>query len=155
MGRILTRDLIGYRTPAFAATVEPGRLRLFAKATGQTDPVYTSEVAARAAGYRSLPVPPTFLFCLEMERDDPYDWFKELGIPLPQVLHGAQAFSYHATACAGDTLKFCGEVIDVFDKKDGALEFLVQRNFITDADDRPVAEFDRSLVIQHRAGART
>jgi hypothetical protein len=51
--------------------VEKGRLRFFAKATGQDDPVYTDEAAARAAGHPGLPVPPTFLFCLEMESPNP------------------------------------------------------------------------------------
>lgn len=146
----LNRDMIGYRTPRFEVDVEAGRLRLFAKAIGATDPVYTDAAAARAAGYRDLPVPPTFLFCLEMERDDPYDWFSALGIPLGQVLHGGQAFTYHDTACAGDVLRFSGEVTDVWDKKGGLLEFLVHHNVVTRGDGSPIAEFDRTLVIQHR-----
>ncbi len=146
---VLSTDLIGYRTPEFTVEVEKGRLRLFAKAIGQDDPIYRDEQAARAAGYRSLPVPPTFLFCLEMERDDPYDWFAALKLPLGKVLHGEQAFRYHATACAGDVLRFSGEVIDIYHKKGGALEFLVQRNFVTLDDGTAIAEFDRSIVIRH------
>lgn len=146
---VLSRNLIGYRTPTFEVEVEKGRLRQFAKAIGEHAPVYVDEAAARAAGYHSLPVPPTFLFCLEMERPDPYDWFAELGIPLGWVLHGAQDFVYHAIPCAGDVLCFAGTVSDVFSKKEGALEFLVQRNVITQRDGRPVAEFDRTVVIRH------
>lgn len=149
--RVLAPTLVGYRNRPFAAEVEKGRLRLFAKAIGETDPLYSDESVARAAGYRSLPVPPTFLFCLEMERPDPYDWFHDLGIPLGWVLHGEQAFVYHETACAGDTLHFAGEVTDIYDKKDGALEFLIQHNVITQADGRAVAEFDRTVVIRHPA----
>jgi hypothetical protein len=110
--------------------------------------VYSDEAAARAAGFRSLPVPPTFLFCLEMERPDPYDWFGPLGIPLPQVLHGEQAFVYHRIACAGDVLTFAGEVTDLYTKKGGALEFLVQRVRVSDQDGEPVAHFDRTIVIR-------
>ncbi|MGR8921498.1 MAG: MaoC family dehydratase N-terminal domain-containing protein [Gammaproteobacteria bacterium] len=144
----LGRDIVGYRTPRFEVAVEKGRLRLFAKAIGQTDPVYTDEAAAREAGYRSLPVPPTFFFCLEMERADPYDWFAALEIPLPRVLHGEQSFTYHRTACAGDVLSFSGEVVDVYAKKGGALEFLVHRNFVATPAGDAVAEFDRTLVIR-------
>lgn len=46
---------IGHRLPAFSAEVEKGRLRFFAKAIDQTDPVYTDEGAAQAAGYAGLP----------------------------------------------------------------------------------------------------
>ncbi len=146
---VVTAELIGYRTPAFEVEVEKGRLRLFAKATGQTDPVYTDEAIAMAAGYRGLPVPPTFLFCLEMERDDPYDWFHALGIPLGKVLHAEQSFSYLQTACAGDVLRFSGEIIDIHHKKDGALEFIVHRNFVADRSGHAIAEFDRTIVIRH------
>ena len=145
---MIDHKFIGYRQPPFAVEVEKGRLRLFAKAIGETDPIYRDEQAARAAGHPSLPAPPTFLFCLEMERADPYDWFHELGIPLGQVLHGEQSFTYHRTAHAGETLTFSAELLDIYEKKNGALQFLVQRNFVTDATGQPVAEFDRTIVIR-------
>lgn len=45
--------------PPHSADVEAGRLRLFARATGETRPEYLDDDAARAAGYRALPAPPT------------------------------------------------------------------------------------------------
>lgn len=77
--------------------------------------MYVDEAVARAAGHRSLPVPPTF-FCLEMECADPYDWFDELGIPLGDVLHGRQSFTCHRITYAGETLTFSGEVTDIYEK---------------------------------------
>ncbi len=145
---MIDHKFIGYRQPPFKAEVEKGRLRLFAKAIGETDPIYFDEQAARAAGHASLPVPPTFFFCLEMERADPYDWFHELGMPLGRVLHGEQSFTYHRTAYAGETLTFSAELLDIYEKKNGALQFLVQRNFVSDASGAPVAEFDRTIVIR-------
>jgi len=147
--RALRADLVGYRSRPFSVEVEKGRLRLFAKAVGESDPVWTDEDAARAAGYPSLPVPPTFLFCLEMERADPYDWFEELDIPLGQVLHGEQAFVYHEPCFAGDVLRFEAEIVDVFAKKGGALEFLVQHNTVSNQHGVRVAEFDRTIVVRH------
>ena len=38
---MIDRQFIGHTMPAFEVLVEKGRLRFFAKATGQTDPVYT------------------------------------------------------------------------------------------------------------------
>ena len=145
---MIDRKFIGYRTPSFEVEVEKGRLRLFAKAIGETDPIYNDETAAKAAGYSSLPVPPTFFFCLEMERADPYDWFRDLDLPLGHVLHGTQAFTYHRTACAGDVLTIDGEVTDIYDKKGGALEFIVQKNRVRNAAGEPVAEFDRTVVVR-------
>lgn len=140
---------IGYVSSPFTTLVERGRLRFFAKAIGETDLVYTDEDAARAAGHPTLPVPPTFLFCLEMDRPDPYGWFDDLDIPLPKVLHGAQSFHYHRMAYAGDELTFHSTVTDVYAKKGGLLEFVVQDNQIHNQRGELVAGFLRTLVIRH------
>mgnify|MGYP006188918339 FL=1 len=64
------KSLIGRSLGVTQCEVEKGRLRFFAKAIGETDPIYTDEAAAREAGHRSLPVPPSFLTCLEAEGRD-------------------------------------------------------------------------------------
>ena len=148
---VLNSSLVGFSTPSFTVEVEKGRLRLFCKAIGETSSIYKDEDAAIEQGFRSIPVPLTFLFCLEMEREDPYDWFKQLNIPLQNVLHGEQKFADHRIACAGDTLNFRGEVAGVYHKKQGMLEFLVHKNYVRAANSgHDVAEFQRTLVIQHR-----
>ena len=146
---MIDRKFIGYKSPTFDAEVEKGRLRLFAKAIGESDPIYSDETAAQAAGYRSILMPPTFLFCLEMEQPDPYHWFQDIGIPLPRVLHGGQTFRYHRTAYAGDILTFGSEVVDIYDKKNGALEFIVQEVYISDHNVAPVADFTRTIIIRN------
>lgn len=146
---MLDRKFIGYTSAPCTLDVEKGRLRLFAIAIGQTDPVYSDETAARAAGHRSLPVPPTFLFCLEMDRPNPYGWFDDVGLPLPKVLHGEQQFTYHRMAYAGDQLTFTAAIVDIYDKKGGLLEFVVQDNQITNQHQELVAEFRRTIVVRH------
>ena len=61
---MIDKKHIGRTTKPQTVDVEKGRLRFFAKAIGETDPVYTDEAAAKAAGYKSLPAPPTFALCL-------------------------------------------------------------------------------------------
>src|SRR5262245_15029152 len=97
---------IGYRLAPHSTVVEAGRLRLFAKATGETRPEYLDEDAARAAGHPALPAPPTFAFCLEMELPDPYAWFADVDIELGRVLHGSQTIRCLAPIYAGDRLHF-------------------------------------------------
>lgn len=146
---MIDRKFIGVKSPPFDAEVEKGRLRFFAKAIGETNPIYSNESAAQAAGYRSIVMPPTFLFCLEMDQPDPYRWFREMGIPLPRTLHGGQAFKYHQVGCAGDVMTFNSEIIDIYDKKDGALEFIVQDVVITNQHTEAVADFRRTIVIRN------
>ncbi|MGR3780209.1 MAG: FAS1-like dehydratase domain-containing protein, partial [Albimonas sp.] len=63
---MIDRKYIGREMAPLTVDVERGQLLFFAKATGQTDPIYIDEAAARAAGYRALPAPPTFLFSLDL-----------------------------------------------------------------------------------------
>lgn len=147
---MIDKSHIGRLLPAHSVEVEKGRLRFFAKAIGETNPVYTNEAAAQAAGYRSLPVPPTFLFSLEIERPDPFAWFSDLGLDLGKILHGEQSFSYHVTACAGDVLSFASRIADIFEKKGGALEFLVKETRVTNQDGVLVAEL-KSVIVQRNA----
>ncbi|MFI1826050.1 MaoC family dehydratase N-terminal domain-containing protein [Streptomyces sp. NPDC020412] len=145
----LDRSLIGTTSPELVVDVERGRLRFFAKATGQTDPVYRDLDAARAAGHRDLPVPPTFLFCLGMDVPNPFEHLEKLGIDPVTVLHGEQGFEYLAPVYAGDTLTYSTRISDIYEKKGGALEFLVRTTEVT-RDGEPVARLTASAVIRHK-----
>lgn len=143
---MISKEHIGSVFPAHTVQVEAGRLRFFAKATGETNPVYTDVQAAQAAGYRDLPVPPTFLFCLEMEQDDPLAWLQTIGADLGRILHGEQAFSYHLPVCAGDSLTFETRIADIYDKKGGALEFVARQTRVTNQHGEHVADLSGSVV---------
>ncbi len=108
--------------------VERGRLRFFARTIGLTDPIYFDVDAARRAGHRDLVVPPTFLgHSLELELPNPMGWLAALGADLTKTTHAEQSFTYHAMAFAGDSLVFERRIIDVYTKKNGALEFVVKQ----------------------------
>ncbi len=146
---MIDRSYIGHTMPAFSADVEKGRLRFFADATGQTDPLYTDEAVARAAGYPGLPVPPTFFFCLEMESPDPAAIRNLLGLDYSRLLHGEQGFTYHAMAFAGDTLTFEQRIEDIYDKKNGALEFVVRKTRVSNQRAELVAELRTVTVMRN------
>jgi acyl dehydratase len=140
---------IGHTMPRYTVDVEKGRLRFFAKAIGQADPVYSDEAAARDAGHPALPVPPTFLFCLEMDAPNPAAVRELLGIDIGRVLHGEQSFTYHAMAYAGDRLEFEQRIADIYDKKNGALEFVVRETRITNQRGALVAELRGVTVVRN------
>jgi len=140
---------IGHELQPHTVEIEKGRLRLFAKATGQSDPVYTDEGAAKSAGYRSLPVPPTMLFGLDIEAPESFEIFVTMGVDVRRVLHGEQHFRYHAQACAGDTLTFATRISDIYSKKGGALEFVVKDTNVTNQHGDLVAEMRRVIVVRN------
>jgi hypothetical protein len=140
-------ELIGMELEEFTATAERGRLRAFAQAIGEDDPVYVDLDAARAAGHTDLPVPPTFLFSLELARPDPTRVVRALGIDMRQLLHGEQAFTYHRVAVAGEELRFRPRMTDYYEKKGGALRFLVRETTVTFGEE-PIADLRNVVVVR-------
>ena len=147
----IDRSVIGSTRPGGSLLITRSRLRLFAKATGQKDPVFVDVDAARAAGHHDLPVPPTFYLGLDFEGPDPFG-LDDLGIDLRTVLHGEQSFAYSSTAHAGDELTSSSVVTDVFEKKGGALTFLVSESPIVNQDGEKIVTMRSTLVIRQLAG---
>jgi acyl dehydratase len=118
-------NMIGRKFGPYRSTVSRERLRLFAEATGETRLEYLDEEAARAAGMRDIPAPPTYLFCLQMlDAAESMDWGREIGLPLNRLLHAEQSFTYFEPICAGDAIECELEVVDRYEKKGGALVFV-------------------------------
>lgn len=146
---MIDRKWIGHELPASVLPLERSRLRFFAKAIGETDPLYTDPAAARDAGYADLPAPPTFLFAAELDSGATDRLLAELQIPLAKLLHGEQGFTYYAPACAGDTITVRSRIEDIYDKKNGALEFVVKASRATNQRDELVAEMRTVIVCRH------
>ncbi len=146
---MIDKKWIGHELPPSVLPIERSRLRFFAKAIGETDPIYTSEDAARAAGYADLPAPPTFLFAAELDSGITERLVAELGIPIAKLLHGEQSFTYHRPACAGDTVTVRSTISDIYDKKNGALEFVVKTSRATNQREELVAELRTVIVYRH------
>ncbi len=144
---MIDKKHIGRTTPPQTVDVEKGRLKFFAKAIGETDPVYTDEKAAKAAGYSALPAPPTFAFCLEMETNSLWDNIAAMGVPVGKILHGSQTFKYLAPILAGDKITFVTKVSDIYDNKGGKMEFIIEDTTATNQDGTPVAELQRVIVV--------
>lgn len=142
-------DAIGRPLGEPSMTLDAGRLKFFAKAIGETNPIFTDEDAAKAAGHPALPAPPTFLFSIEMEQPDPFWWMPGIGIDMRFMLHGEQQFTYHRVAHAGDTLVARPIISDIYTKKGGALEFLVRDTPIFDLDDNLIADLKTVLVVRN------
>lgn len=146
---MIDRRWIGTALPPALLTLERGRLRFFAKAIGEADPVYRDPDAARAAGHPDLPAPPTFLFAAELDADAAFWLVERLGVPLARILHGEQSFTYHRLVHAGETICVRTRITDIHAKRGGALEFVVLDSVATDAAGRPVAELRSVWVVRH------
>ncbi|MBL1102279.1 MaoC family dehydratase N-terminal domain-containing protein [Streptomyces coffeae] len=103
----LDQSFVGRSYPP-TAPYEVGRekIREFAEAIGDTNPVYTDPEAARALGHPDVIAPPTFVFAITFKAagrqvvEDP-----ALGLDYSRVVHGDQQFAYTRPVRAGDRLR--------------------------------------------------
>jgi len=146
---MLDKSLIGLETKPRSVEMEKGQLKFFAKATDETNRIYFDEAAAKAAGHPALPAPPTFLMCLGSLAPDREDILGKLGIDIGRILHGEQHFTYFKPIYAGDTITLTTRVTDIYDKKGGALDFIVQVTEATNQDGQKVGATRATIVVRN------
>jgi acyl dehydratase len=117
----LDKKLIGHTFEPFTATVEAGKIKLFCKAIGEEDPIYSDEAAAKAAGYRGITAPLTFLRALQADDPNKGGLLRLLNVDIGLILHGEQHFEYFSPVVVGDVVTCQEKVVDIYDKKGGAL----------------------------------
>ena len=146
---MIDKSFIGHEFTPFTTDIEKGRLKFFAKAIGETNPVYIDEAAAQAAGYKTIPAPTTFMFSIDLDGPELLPILGLLKLDLCRVLHGTQDFEYLGQIYAGDTIDQTSKIVDIYDKKDGALEFVVQESTYTNQHGELVGKARQTLVYRN------
>lgn len=108
----LNRDFIG-RTfpPSEPYEVSRVKIREFADAIGDRNPVYRDQEAAKAAGYPDVIAPPTFPIVVSLSNPGLAD--PELGINYAMVVHGEQRFEYTRPLRAGDVVTCTSTITEI------------------------------------------
>ena len=145
---MLNRSLINKKCQPISFRIKEERLILFAKATGQTDPIYFDENKARAKGYSALIAPPTFLTVLDNEKDNLFHYLSNLSIDLSKILHAGQIYKYYKPVFSGDVITMEGQIINIFDKNNGALQFFDFESKYSNQKRKVVAESLSTMVIR-------
>jgi len=104
---------IGKSYPAFEYEVGREKIREYANAVGETNPVYTDREAAKAAGFRDVVAPPMFAVVYSAGAMGPAVLDPELAINFMMMLHGSQEFVWSEPVCAGDTITTTATVKDL------------------------------------------
>jgi acyl dehydratase len=130
--------------------VERGKIREFARAIKDDNPLYFDEEYAKQTAGGLMP-PPTFSMTLGF-------WDDGRGRPLltydvRRLLHGEQEFEYLAPIHAGDVLTATGRVADVYEKagsRGGTMTFgVVETTFTNQRGEKVLVS--RSVLIETAA----
>ncbi|MEW2137118.1 MaoC family dehydratase N-terminal domain-containing protein [Streptomyces sp. NPDC005409] len=80
------------------------KIREFAVAVGDANPVYTDAEAAKSYGYSDVIAPPTFVFAITFKAAGQVIEDPQLGLDYSRVVHGDQKFTYSRPVRSGDRL---------------------------------------------------
>lgn len=101
----LNTELVGKAYPSQSYEVGREKIREFADAIGDPNPVYRDPAAARALGHRDVIAPPTFAVVLTRGPQLAVIDDDELGLDFSRVVHGDQKFAYSRAVVAGEVLQ--------------------------------------------------
>jgi acyl dehydratase len=99
------------------------KIKEFAWAVGEENPVYFDRDAARAEGFRDVPAPPMFAVVYSAGSVGPAVLDPDVGINFTMMVHGGQEFAWGEPVCAGDTISTETEVKEIYE--DGGKGFYV------------------------------
>ncbi len=102
--------------PSYEYEVGKEKIREYAEAVGEDNPVYFDRDAAKGAGFRDVPAPPMFAVVYSSRALWPALFDPEVGIDFAMLVHGGQEFVWGETVCAGDTITTTIEVKDIYEK---------------------------------------
>jgi len=120
---MLDKSLIGRESEPLVQEVEKGAIRRFVEATGDPNPIYVDEEAARAAGFGGVVAPPTFPAVLSVNER----FRHSLDLGTRTLLHSEQQFEYGRPLVAGEKVTVRTRVADVQERAgaSGPMDILV------------------------------
>jgi N-terminal half of MaoC dehydratase len=146
----INRGVVGKEFPPYAVTVERGKIKEFARAIGDSNPLYLDDRIGAASEWGDIIAPPTFPITFRDEGADTNALLRELGTDISRVLHGEQEFEIHRQLQPGRTYLCRARVSDIYEKtgKTGPMAFVVRETTVTDSDNEIVAVMRGVTVVR-------
>src|SRR6266403_2576225 len=107
---------VGKRYAPTVYAVGREKIREYALAVGETNPLYLDPQAARAAGHRDVVAPPMFVVVYTAGALGPAIFDPDVGIDFARLVHGAQEFRWGPLVVAGDEITTAVSVQDITER---------------------------------------
>jgi acyl dehydratase len=127
------------------------KIREFADAIGDPNPVYRDRAAAEKLGHPDVIAPPTFPVVLSMRAGAQVVADPALGLDYTRVVHGEQRFVYTRPVRAGDRLVVVVTVQDIHSKVGN--DFLTTKGEVSTVEGELVVTTYSTLVARGTAGS--
>jgi acyl dehydratase len=92
------------------------KIREYARAIGETNPIYLDVDAARAGGYADVVAPPMFAVVYSAPSVGPLIFDPDIEINFAMMVHGGQEFEWGSPVVAGDEVTTIARVKDISER---------------------------------------
>lgn len=92
------------------------KIKEYAIATGDLNPLYIDSEFAKKSKYHSIIAPPMFVVVFAKEAMDNLFLDKELNLDMSRLVHGEQEFNFHKLVKADDIITTTGKIKNIFNK---------------------------------------
>ena len=146
----INKGVIGKEFPPFTVTVERGKIKEFARAIGDLNPMYLDDRVGAASEWGDVIAPPTFPITFRDDGVDSAGFLRELGTDISRLLHGEQEFELYRPMKPGETFLCRAKVVEVYEKtgKSGPMGFVVRETTLTDQTNDIVAKMRGVTVVR-------
>jgi len=142
-------QVVGAQLSPFTLTIERGKIKEFAGAIGDGNPIYHDPDEARKMGYREVIAPPTFGTVIDLWGGKDFNKLCSiLSVDPVMVLHGEQEYEYFDEINPGDEIVGTTVVTGYKEKKNMNL-FLMVTEYVNQRGDLVLK--CRNTIIERKA----
>ncbi len=109
-------EAVGKTYPSTVYAVGREKIREYAHAVGETNPVHVDVGAARAAGYADVVAPPMFAVVYSAPAVAPGMFDPDVGMNFAMMVHGGQEFEWGPLVVAGDEITTTASVKSISER---------------------------------------
>jgi len=110
----INKALIGKEYPPYAVTVERVKIKEFARAIGDLNPLYLDDRVGAASEWGDVIAPPTFAVTFRDDTADTGALLRDLGTDISRILHGEQEFELFRPLQPGETYLCRARIVDIY-----------------------------------------
>ena len=109
----LSTEAVGKRYDPLVYAVGREKIREYALAVGETEPLSLDVATARRAGYADVVAPPMFAVVYSAPAMGPVLFDPEVGLDFMRMVHGGQEFKWGPLVIAGDEISTTVSVVSI------------------------------------------
>ena len=149
---MVKKELAGKKFGEFEFPIERGKIKEFASAICDNNPVYTDREYARKQGFDDIVMPVTFPVTVGFHHPSEnyvVEMSQELGMDIAKSVHGESEFIFNRPVCAGETLRAEATIGDIYEKegkRGGKMTFVNMKTNFYDKDDKLVITFSNIFI---------